>query len=60
MWNNAFIFSKKKHGLQKKALYRRKQVFFAVDYVKVIELKVAHMTSHVNGVDEIADIYKTV
>ena len=38
---NPLIFSNKKHGLQKKILYRKKS-FFTVDYVKIIELHNVH------------------
>ena len=41
MWNTALIFSNKNYGLQEKTLYRKKN-FFAVDYVKIIELHIVH------------------
>ena len=41
MWDTVLIFSNKKHGLQKKTLYR-KSSFFAEDYVKIIELHIVH------------------
>ena len=40
MWSSALIFPNKEHGLQKKTL--EKIVFFAVDYVKIIELHTVH------------------
>ena len=39
MWDTAIIFTNKKHGLQKKNLYR-KSIFFAENYVKIIELHI--------------------
>ena len=34
MWNTAFIFSNRSHGLQKK-LFIEENSFFSVDYVKI-------------------------
>ena len=39
MENTAVIFSNKRHGLQKKALYRKKN---SVEYVKINKLHLAH------------------
>ena len=41
MWNNVFIFSKETTVFKKK-LSIEKNSFFAVDYVKIIELHVVH------------------
>ena len=45
MWSTALIFPNKKHGLQKKIL-EKKLFFFAVDYVKIIELHAVHTWRH--------------
>ena len=41
MKNTALIFSNNNHGLQKKTLHRKK-IFYAVDYIKIIELHIVH------------------
>ena len=44
MWNTAFSFSNK-YDDQKK-LFIEKKSFFAVDYVKIIELHIVHKWRH--------------
>ena len=46
MWNTALIFSNKNHGLQKKT---KKNSFFIVDYVKIIELHIVHTWRHMQS-----------
>ena len=48
MWTTAYIFSNKNYGLTEKN-YRKKTVFFAVDYVKIIELYIVHTRRHVQS-----------
>ena len=45
MWNAAFIFSNKNHGLQKKKTLEKK-VFFTVDYKQIIELHIVRTWRH--------------
>ena len=48
MWNTAFIFSNRSHGLQKK-LFIEENSFFSVDYVKINELHVTHVWRHMQS-----------
>ena len=43
-----FFFSNKNHGVQNKPLYR-KRGFFAVDYVKIIELHIVNTWRHMQS-----------
>ena len=44
----ALTFSNNNHGLQKKTLHRKK-IFFAVDYIKIIELHIVHKWRHMQS-----------
>ena len=54
MWNTAFIFSNKNHGLQEKLFYRKKK-FFSVCKNYWITC-CTHMTQHTIEVDEITGV----
>ena len=47
MWNTALIFSNKNHGQQKKT--EKKNSFFTVDYVKIMELHILHTWPHMQS-----------
>ena len=48
MWNTAFPFSNRSHGLEKK-LFIEENSSFSVDYVKINELHVVHTWRHMQS-----------